>query len=165
MEKKNRFVKAFLQAQVRFKRKLKQSIVDFTYTNSENDLITVSYPHDSTGALFGDVELKRCACESQFYKYVMNVGSDFGPLGSEPQGILRSLFPPSQPVPRRGIDFMLIEDGKVWKGFDKECRKLRRNGRAYVGKMLTYRADGLNESDVRFLKRKYLHDATKKRAS
>ena len=30
------------------------------------------------GKLFGNIEFKRCACESEFYKYVIDTGSDIG---------------------------------------------------------------------------------------
>ena len=57
----------------------------------------------------GDIEFKRCACESEFYKYVVNNGSD--------------VEISNKVIKKRTYFFGINPSFEIWTDFENECKK------------------------------------------
>ena len=119
------FYKNFKKSENKLKSLLKKSICTFHYTSFEDTLkknkdwfskqendkyffpeINIELDYNELSA----IEFRRCACESEFYKYVVNTGSDYN--------ISRN-----KKIKKINYFFDLDPQFEVWKDFNKECKK------------------------------------------
>ena len=119
------FYNNFKKIENKLKLLLKKSICKFHYKSFEDTLkknkdwfskqendkyffpeINIELDYNDLSA----IEFKRCACESEFYKYVVNTGSDYR-------------LSKNKKIQKISYFFDLEQPFKEWKGFNKECKK------------------------------------------
>lgn len=87
--------------------------------NGYNPLMfmTISYPLDDLGSIIGSLDFDRIACKTGFYRYVINIGNDVGPLSRN-----------KDIIPNRSQDYEINPDFKVWseKEFNKLCQNYKK---------------------------------------
>lgn len=131
------FYTNFKKSENQLKLLLKKSIVSFNYKSFEDKLkknkkwfdkqennkyyfpeIEIDYNLDN----LGEIEFKRCACESEFYKYVINTGSDFKLSNKK--------------IKKRSYFFDIDPAFKIWKDFNKECIKYHKENTEYITNLI-----------------------------
>ena len=138
----------FRKSENKLKFLLDKSIVKFKYVSFEDTLkkdknwfnkhgnkypeIQISFTDINLGA----IEFKRCACESEFYKYAINTGSISKLNGKE-----------------RVFYFDLEPSFKIWKNFKKECKKYDVEN----VKQITYliKSNKLSKKEIAYVTDKY----------
>ena len=142
---------------------LKKSVVNFKFQSTEDVLkkngdwftklggehfpeISVSYTLNNLGKLLGNIEIKRCGCESGFFKYIVNTGSDVGPFSS---GVLKMFVTPS------ATQFYEIEPSfKIWKNFNKACLKYKKESTSYLKKNKS-KMNELSSGSIKYITKHY----------
>ena len=123
------FYKKYNESEKKLKLLLKKSPVDFIFKSFTDELkknpkwfnnfndkiyfpeIIIEFKLNEIGQKIGQYEFKKCACESEFYKYVINTGSDTGPFKSLNKILTQSYY------------FDIDPNFKIWKNFKSECKK------------------------------------------
>ena len=123
------FYKKYNEIEKKLKLLLKKSPVDFIFKSFTDELkknpkwfnnfndkiyfpkIIIEFKLNEIGQKIGQYEFKKCACESEFYKYVINTGSDTGPFKSLNKILTQSYY------------FDIDPKFKISKNFKSECKK------------------------------------------
>ena len=135
----SQFYKDYRIAENKLRKLLSNSIIKFKFMSIEDKLkedklwfnrhksnnsnnsniyfpeISIEYKMDKLGDLLGNIEFKRCACESEFYKYIIQSGSDIGPIQNRKRT--------NRIIPTRTFYYEFDPEFTIWKDFEKECKK------------------------------------------
>ncbi len=141
------FYKEYKKAENKLRKLLQKSPVTFVFKSSEDAFKKKNYknwfdeqnlkkrdkiywPYAATvmlkltkkGDLIGNIEWKRCACESGFYKYVYSDGHDVGP------------FTKGKKNPTLEVTYFYNFPKKytTWKQYKSECKKYHKENIQYI---------------------------------
>tara|TARA_B100001142_G_C14328421_1_gene653146 strand:+ start:1272 stop:1652 length:381 start_codon:yes stop_codon:yes gene_type:complete len=99
------------------RKELNDSMIDFDMIEYDNsNTIEISYPYkNSTLAKYYEIELQKIGFETEFYKFVINEGSDVGPITSD-----------KRQATRKSYFYTLNNTYEVWTDFDEEYSILKK---------------------------------------
>ena len=149
------YYKKYKKSLDKLKNLLGKSIVEFNIVSFEeiikknkdwfvnNDFfpeIMIEFNFDEVGKLFGNIEFKRCACESEFYKYVIDTGSDIGIKHKQ--------------LNTQTYFYDIDDEFKEWKNFKKECKVYNKNNIKYLKEIWSQ----IPKKYIKYIKKKYKLD-------
>lgn len=108
-------------------KQLENSIIDFEikYLDTNQNIVEISYPcKNNTLANFYEIELQRICFETEFYKYITNEGSDYGPI-SEDKSV----------IPRRSYTYIMNDEQIIWNDFENEYANFQNNLKDIVNRI------------------------------
>ena len=108
-------------------KQLENSIIDFEikYYDKEQKIVELSYPcKNDTLSKFYEIELQRICFDTEFYKYIINEGSDYGPI-SEDKSV----------IPRRSYTYIMNDEQIIWEDFENEKTNFENNLKDIVNRI------------------------------